>query len=115
MRFTQALHTYFRVGDAERIRVHGLDGLTYADKFDDFNEHRQSGDWQLHGPRDPVAATASDMNAGNRFDWLIDPAGATQDHPHHRRQQNPGGGIPAANGSRPSPICRATAGSSMSA
>ena len=60
VRFTQALHTYFRVGDAERIRVTGLDGLTYADKFDDFNEHRQSGDWQLARPaRPPVAATAS--------------------------------------------------------
>ena len=74
VRFTQALHTYFRVGDAERIRVTGLDGLTYADKFDDFNEHRQSGDWQLHGPRDPGRSDRIYMNAGNRFE-LIDPAG----------------------------------------
>ena len=72
VRFTQALHTYFRVGDAERIRVTGLDGLTYADKFDDFNEHQQSGDWVLNGPRDPGRSDRIYMNAGNSFE-LIDP------------------------------------------
>ncbi|WP_295451838.1 D-hexose-6-phosphate mutarotase [uncultured Thiodictyon sp.] len=29
---TQGLHTYFRVGDATRVRVLGLDGCTYIDK-----------------------------------------------------------------------------------
>jgi glucose-6-phosphate 1-epimerase len=31
-RITQGLHTYFRVGDATRVRVLGLEGCTYIDK-----------------------------------------------------------------------------------
>jgi glucose-6-phosphate 1-epimerase len=69
--FTQALHTYFHVGDAERVRVHGLDGLTYADKYDG-DEHVQSGEWNLHDPRDPGRSDRIYHRAGNRF-ALIDP------------------------------------------
>ena len=72
-RFTQALHTYFKVGDASRVTVTGLDGLTYSDKFDDFNEHTQRGDWDLHDARDPGRSDRIYMNAGNRFE-LLDPA-----------------------------------------
>jgi glucose-6-phosphate 1-epimerase len=50
--FTQALHTYFHVGDAQRVHVDGLDGLAYADKYDG-RDHLQSGAWDLHDPRDP--------------------------------------------------------------
>ncbi len=50
--FTQALHTYFHVGDAQRVQVGGLEDLTYADKYDGC-EHLQSGAWDLHDPRDP--------------------------------------------------------------
>ena len=74
VRFTQALHTYFRVADASRVHVTGLDSLTYADKFDDFNEHRQSGNWDLHDARDPGRSDRIYMDAGNSFE-LIDPAG----------------------------------------
>ena len=74
VRFTQALHTYFRVADADRGHVTGLDGLTYADKFDDFNEHAQSGNWDLHDARDPGRSDRIYMDAGNTFE-LIDPAG----------------------------------------
>lgn len=74
VRFTQALHTYFRVADSSRVYVTGLDGLTYADKFDDFNEHRQSGNWDLHDTRDPGRSDRIYMDAGNSFE-LIDPAG----------------------------------------
>jgi glucose-6-phosphate 1-epimerase len=31
---TQALHTYFAVGDIAQVRVEGFDGLTYIDKLD---------------------------------------------------------------------------------
>ena len=72
LRFTQALHTYFRVADAERVQVTGLDGLIYADKFDDFNEHVQSGPWNLHDARDPGRSDRIYADAGNRFE-LIDP------------------------------------------
>ncbi|MGH2652030.1 MAG: D-hexose-6-phosphate mutarotase, partial [Actinomycetota bacterium] len=32
--FQEVLHTYCRVGDVERVAVHGLDGATYIDKAD---------------------------------------------------------------------------------
>ncbi|MEZ4640681.1 MAG: hypothetical protein R2856_37945 [Caldilineaceae bacterium] len=32
--FTGALHTYFHVGDAAQIAIHGLDGVDYLDKVD---------------------------------------------------------------------------------
>lgn len=84
VRFTQALHTYFKVGDSSRVTVTGLDGLTYSDKFDDFNEHQQVGDWSLFGNRDPGRSDRIYGNTGNRFDLaagaetrfdLIDPVG----------------------------------------
>ncbi|MFM1892627.1 MAG: hypothetical protein RLZ44_1704 [Pseudomonadota bacterium] len=40
---TQALHTYFRVGDIERVTVEGLDGCIYIDKMDGAKEKRQQG------------------------------------------------------------------------
>ena len=33
-RFEEALHTYFRVGDVERVEVRGLDGVAYLDNMD---------------------------------------------------------------------------------
>lgn len=70
--FTQALHTYFHVGDAERVQVSGLDGLTYADKYDG-GEHVQSGEWNLQDPRDPGRSDRIYQRTGNRF-ALTDPA-----------------------------------------
>jgi glucose-6-phosphate 1-epimerase len=72
VRFTQALHTYFKVGDATKVNVTGFDGLTYQDKFDDFNVHTQVGDWHLNGPRDPGRSDRIYMNTGNRFE-MTDP------------------------------------------
>lgn len=70
---TQALHTYFRVADARRASVTGLDGLHYADKYDG-ETHRQSGPWSLHDPRDPGRSDRIYTGTGHRFD-LLDPAG----------------------------------------
>ena len=72
VRFTQALHTYFKVADSTRVSVTGLNGLSYSDKFDNLNEHTQRGDWDLHDDRDPGRSDRIYMNAGNRFE-LIDP------------------------------------------
>lgn len=66
MAFTQALHTYFRVGDAQRVQVDGLEGLTYADKYDG-REHRQAGAWDLHDPRDPGRSDRIYRRAGGRY------------------------------------------------
>ena len=74
VRFTQALHTYFRVADAERVHVTGLSYLGYSDKFDNFNEHLQRGDWNLQDPRDPGRSDRIYADTGDHFE-LIDPAG----------------------------------------
>ncbi|WMJ71028.1 D-hexose-6-phosphate mutarotase [Stenotrophomonas sp. 24(2023)] len=51
---TQALHSYFRVGDATRVEVDGVDGLHYLDKYEDYAQPRlQQGPWHLRDPRDP--------------------------------------------------------------
>jgi glucose-6-phosphate 1-epimerase len=44
LRFEEALHTYFRVGDIEKARVHGLDGMQYTDKTDARRVKTQQGD-----------------------------------------------------------------------
>ena len=51
--FTQALHNYFRVSDALQVQVQGLDGLSYLDKYQQGKSFVQSGEWNLHDPRDP--------------------------------------------------------------
>jgi len=66
MTFTQALHTYFRVGDAQRVRVDGLEGSTYADKYDG-REHRQAGAWDLHDRRDPGRSDRIYHRVGGRY------------------------------------------------
>jgi glucose-6-phosphate 1-epimerase len=69
--YTQALHTYFRVGDAARVRVAPLHGLRYADKYD-AGEHVQNGDWDLHDPRDPGRSDRIYRHSASRF-TLLDP------------------------------------------
>ena len=44
MRFEEALHTYFRVGEVGMARVHGLDGATYLDNEDGNRAKTQQGD-----------------------------------------------------------------------
>ncbi len=70
--FTQALHSYLRVGDAARAQVTGLEGLDYTDKYDG-GEHRQDGVWSLHDPRDPGRSDRLYHRSGGRF-VLSDPA-----------------------------------------
>jgi len=41
--FAEALHTYFRVGDARMVQVRGLDGVHYQDKTDGNREKVQAG------------------------------------------------------------------------
>jgi glucose-6-phosphate 1-epimerase len=42
--FEEALHTYFRVGEARNVRVRGLDQVTYLDNTDGNREKTQSGE-----------------------------------------------------------------------
>ena len=43
-RFEQALHTYFRVGDVENIRVFGLEGTVYVSKAEGMARENQGPD-----------------------------------------------------------------------
>lgn len=73
VRFTQALHNYFRVGDALKVNVQGLDGLEYLDKYENYaTAHRQQGDWSLRDPRDPGRSDRIYTNAGGHY-TLTDP------------------------------------------
>lgn len=43
LQFEEALHTYFRVGQAEKALVQGLDGVCYVDKTDSNRKKTQEG------------------------------------------------------------------------
>ena len=42
-RFEEALHTYFRVGKIEQVRLHGLNDVEYLDKTDQNRKQTQQG------------------------------------------------------------------------
>jgi glucose-6-phosphate 1-epimerase len=69
--FEEALHTYFAVGDARKISIDGLGGVTYIDKVDGFKRKVQpEGTLHLEGRTDrPYLNTESTC-------VLHDPAGA---------------------------------------
>jgi len=52
--FAEALHTYFRVGDARTVRVQGLDGVTYQDSTDGNRDKIQAGDLTFAAATDNV-------------------------------------------------------------
>ncbi len=51
---TEALHTYFEVGDVRSVAVHGLDGLSYLDKVDGLARKRQTGAVTVSGEVDRI-------------------------------------------------------------
>ena len=51
---SQALHTYFRVGDIGMVRVLGLDGTQYLDKTNDAARMTQSGPVTISGEVDRI-------------------------------------------------------------
>lgn len=51
---TQALHTYFRVGDVRRSGIVGLEGLHYLDKLRDFAPFEQEGPWRFENACDRI-------------------------------------------------------------
>ncbi|HYA66499.1 MAG TPA: D-hexose-6-phosphate mutarotase [Burkholderiaceae bacterium] len=50
----EALHTYFRIGDIEAIRILGLDGAEFVDKVSGGRRTRQEGAVRMHGEVDRV-------------------------------------------------------------
>ena len=54
MDLTQALHTYFRVGDVREIGIEGFDGVGYIDALDGFERKIQKGAIRFAGNVDSV-------------------------------------------------------------
>lgn len=54
LRFEQALHSYFRVGDCRSAQVGGLDEVPYLDKTDSFRLKIQHGDIRIEAETDRV-------------------------------------------------------------
>ena len=54
LRFEEALHSYYRVGDVRTARLEGLDGVHYLDKTDAYRENVQQGDVVIAGETDRI-------------------------------------------------------------
>ncbi len=54
LRFEEALHAYYSVGDVTKASVSGLDGVKYLDKTDSMHEKTQSGDVTITAETDRV-------------------------------------------------------------
>lgn len=71
--YEMALHTYLSVGDVRKVRVSGLDGVTYIDKVDNFTRKTQQRDITITGETDRVylntqaAAALHDPVLGRRI------------------------------------------------
>jgi glucose-6-phosphate 1-epimerase len=58
LRFEEALHTYYNVGDAAKVRIAGLDGVDFFDNTDANRGKTQSGDIVFARPFDNVYVNA---------------------------------------------------------
>jgi glucose-6-phosphate 1-epimerase len=54
LRFEEAFHAYYRIGRIERVRVGGLDRMSYLDKTDGDREKVQNGDIVIGAETDRV-------------------------------------------------------------
>lgn len=54
LRFEEALHAYYSVGDANKASISGLDGVKYLDKTDSMHEKTQTGDVTITAETDRV-------------------------------------------------------------
>lgn len=54
MPVSEALHTYFQVGDVRQTTVNGLEGCDYLDKVRDFERDRQQGPVSFRGEVDRI-------------------------------------------------------------
>jgi glucose-6-phosphate 1-epimerase len=67
LRFEEALHAYYRVGDVRKVRIRGLDGVAYLDNTESNKKKKQNGDVVISSPADNAY-----MNTQNPLQ-LIDP------------------------------------------
>ena len=50
----QALHTYFKIGNIDKVLLHGLEDNSYLDKLEGFAEKRQRGPISIKGEVDRI-------------------------------------------------------------
>jgi len=74
--FTEALHTYFAVGNANAIEVSGLEGSTHSDKLTDLPDQFLSAPLVVYPPMDSVflnhSGEARIQDAGNHRQIVIE-------------------------------------------
>ena len=75
---TQALHTYFAVANASRVRIEGLAGLRYEDKLAGTSDQLQTGHFMLENACDRVYQQTS--GAVQQHYTVADPDGHRQIH-----------------------------------
>ncbi|MBE7926307.1 D-hexose-6-phosphate mutarotase [Pseudomonas saudiphocaensis] len=51
---SQALHSYFAVGDIQQVSVQGLDGRRYIETLEDWQQRQQQGDLKINGETDRI-------------------------------------------------------------
>jgi glucose-6-phosphate 1-epimerase len=59
LRFEEALHAYYRIGDIQKVRVHGLDAVHYIDKTDSNRKKQQRGEIVIVSETDRVYLNTS--------------------------------------------------------
>jgi len=57
---SQALHTYFNIGDISRVQVTGLEGKTYIDKVNNEAQHQQKDTLTIDSEVDRVYLDSSE-------------------------------------------------------
>ena len=80
MPLTQALHTYFQIGDIEDIEIKGLDLSSYLDKTDDYKIKLQEGDVVIRGETDRIYLSDNELILIDKFnnrEIVIENFGAT--------------------------------------
>ena len=66
---SQALHTYFAVGNIEKTQVRGLSNHHYLDKVENFREKLQAGEIVFNGETDRVYLNSPDKLFIEDSDW----------------------------------------------
>ncbi|TCD19414.1 D-hexose-6-phosphate mutarotase [Pseudomonas sp. IC_126] len=51
---SQALHTYFAIGDIHQVSVEGLDGCRYIDTLENWQQRQQQGELRYEGETDRI-------------------------------------------------------------
>jgi glucose-6-phosphate 1-epimerase len=59
--FSQALHTYFAIGDIHRAAVHGLDAAPYIETLEDWRKKQQNGPVTFTGETDRIYLQAPEL------------------------------------------------------